>query len=77
MLPMHASLRKPVSSASSRSRRDDAGQAAQLMAWAPMPRIAFNRRFGPGMSARRDAVSPKNVVDVRLGLHYRRKGWDP
>jgi predicted dehydrogenase len=52
-------------------------QAAQLMALTPTPRVAFNRRFDPAMSRLRDAVPSCSPVQVRLELHYRRKGWDP
>ena len=52
-------------------------EAAQLMALTPAPRIAFNRRFDPAMSALRRAVPAKTGVELRLELQYRRKGWNP
>jgi myo-inositol 2-dehydrogenase/D-chiro-inositol 1-dehydrogenase len=52
-------------------------EAAQLMALTPAPRIAFNRRFDPAVSALRRAVPAKTSIELRLELQYRRKGWDP
>jgi len=52
-------------------------EAAQLMALTPAPRIAFNRRFDPAVSALRRAVPAKTGIELRLELQYRRKGWNP
>lgn len=49
--------------------------AAELAALSPAPRIAFNRRFDPGLVALRAAVPAGADVTLDLELGYRRQGW--
>ena len=53
----------------------DQWTAAELGGLTPAPRVAFNRRFDPGLRALRAALNPGEDVRLSLTLHYRRKGW--
>jgi predicted dehydrogenase len=55
---------------------NDAAGAAQLTTLEPAPSIGFCRRFDPGASAVRDAVTSAGAdIDLRLTIHYRRGSW--
>ena len=52
-------------------------EANELQTLGPAPRIAFNRRFEPGLIKLKRAVPKAQGFHVRLELHYRRTTWKP
>jgi len=52
-------------------------EAKALQALKPMPWVAFNRRFEPGLIKMKHAVPKAQGFQVRLELHYRRATWKP
>ena len=55
----------------------NAGEASAIHALNPAPRIAFNRRFEPGITRLKDELSRDDDIHLRLELHYRRTAWKP
>jgi predicted dehydrogenase len=51
------------------------GEASALKALNPVPWIAFNRRFEPGIARLKEALPKDGAVRLRLDLHYRRGSW--
>lgn len=54
-----------------------AEEAYELACLDPAPRVAFNRRFDPRLSAARAAAAGAASPELRLELRYRRRSWRP
>lgn len=55
----------------------DEAQAVELAALDPAPRIAFNRRFEPGLAELRAPIPDGGGLVLWLDFSYRRRGWRP
>jgi len=52
-------------------------EAKALQALQPVPWIAFNRRFEPGLIALKQSMPNAQGFRLRVELHYRRAAWKP
>lgn len=55
----------------------DLAGAQALASLRPVPWIAFNRRFDPGLRAMRERIPRTGLIELDLRLAYRRASWNP